>query len=544
MNSPVDSREWRWVIVGVMIILLLAAVPSLAGRLAQTEEMRFSGAVFDRQDYAVHLATMRLGASGDWAYRLRFTTEAHPGRYVKMGYLLLGKAAALLGLSMPLAYELARAVFGLGFLLSLYRLAGLLTDDLRVRISAGLLGLLGSGIGWLQLLLGWLPDPGISPIDFWLIDAYALFGLITLPHFALAMTCICLMIISTLAFFRRGESGWLLLIASFGAVIVAIQPSSVVIADLAVLGVVIGHWRSGVRLGWRSLLGLIAAGVPQVPLLAYNYWALGSHPVWAGFTAQNVTRSPPVIYFLTGFGLLWPLAAWGALISWRRKNSLGIALAFWMASALLLSYTPIPFQRRFSIGLSVPAGMLAGYGLWQGAVSGIRRMTDGREQGAWGALYARRGFMVGIILLFMSLSSLYLITGGALLASTRPARLFDPREVLEALAWIEASAGGEDAVFSSERTGLIIPARTGLRTFVGHPIETIDYQQKVAIAGAFYSPGAMTGQERLDVLLGCGCDWVFEGPYERLGDDLQADDLTGLDLVYKNPAVNVYRVGP
>ena len=79
-----SRQEWSWVLGISLLILLMSSLPYLVGYSSQTEEKVFGGAVLDRQDYAVHLATMQLGADGEWQYSFRFTTEDHQGAYVKM----------------------------------------------------------------------------------------------------------------------------------------------------------------------------------------------------------------------------------------------------------------------------------------------------------------------------------------------------------------------------------------------------------------------------------------------------------------------------
>jgi hypothetical protein len=542
MNSRVSPAEWRWVAAGALVVMLLSSLPVISGNLAQTEEVRFSGAVYDRQDYAVHLATMHLGASGNWGYQLEFTNEQHPARFLKLAYLLLGKVASGLGLRFSLAYEIARILAGLGLIFGLYALAASLTEDVRLRAMAVSLAVFASGMGWLQLMLNWLPRVDISPIDFWLIDAFAFFGMMTLPHFSLAILLTLVMLMAGEAFLSEREIRAPIVVGVCGLLIVAIEPTMVVIADLAVLGLVIGFWRKAQRPTLGSLGRLLLAGLTQAPLLAYNYWALSSHPVWEVFTAQFIHQSPPAIYYLAGFALLLPFALWGAWLSWREKNPVGIMFAFWALCASALVYAPVAFQRRFAMGLSIPLGMLAAYGFWFGFVAWLRGRRKTGKAPLWRFAYQRRWALAGIWMLFSSLSSLYLVFGGAMLASLRPAALFDPREVIEGVDWLGDHAGAQDSVFSAERTGLVIPARTGLRVFLGHPIETVDYDQKMQIVGDFYSATGMSDEDRALILSRSGCRWLFVGPYERVIGGSELQEIPGIEIAYQNPSVKVYRV--
>jgi hypothetical protein len=223
---------------------------------------------------------------------------------------------------------------------------------------------------------------------------------------------------------------------------------------------------------------------------------------------------------------------------------LGTALIFWVALSAGLVYLPVGFQRRFSLGLSIPLGFLAAYGYWKGFHPWLKRNQKVNGRRILRAIYARHWILPVLWLVFSSLSSLYLSIGGGILASLRPSRLFDHVDVLRAVDWIEGQAQPLDAVFGAERTGLVVPARVGLRTYIGHPMETVDYERKLKTISAFYSPEDMSPEQRGQILLACHCDWVVIGPYERQLGGLDHEDLGNLHLAYKNSSVEVYRVRP
>ena len=114
MSRPLATRhEWLWVIAVLAGAALVGLLPYWVGYRSQTPEWVFSGALWDRMDYSVHIGTMWLGQQGDWAYRFRFTAEPQPGSYVKSFYILLGHAARWSGLSLEVVYHVGRVVFGM-----------------------------------------------------------------------------------------------------------------------------------------------------------------------------------------------------------------------------------------------------------------------------------------------------------------------------------------------------------------------------------------------------------------------------------------------
>ena len=165
--------EFRWVLIASLAVILLASLPTLyAWTLADADHV-FSGFVYNAEDGNSYIAKMRLGARGEWLFRLVYTPEEHQGALVYTFYLLLGKLAAGLGLSLVFVYHLARALLGLGLLLTVYVFVARFSAEVTVRRVAWLLVAIGSGLGWLLTLLGathWLGD---LPLDGWVPEAYA-----------------------------------------------------------------------------------------------------------------------------------------------------------------------------------------------------------------------------------------------------------------------------------------------------------------------------------------------------------------------------------
>ncbi len=512
----------------------------MAGYRAQTDEWVFSGAVFNRLDTDVYLASMQAGAAGHWAYRLRFTSEPHPGIYAKLTYVLLGHAARASGLSVPVAYQVFRLLFGLLACLAIYALMAQVFTGLFWRRLAFLWAVLGSGLGWLQLAAGWLPRPDISPIDFWLHDPYPYFGILAAPHFSLITALLAGMLASFLSWLRRPRGWKIVSVALLGVLLQFLQSYAPLLADLALLGTGVAVMIRQRRIVWRVVYALGIVGLTQMPLLVYGMRVFLRDSLWSEFVRQNVTLSPPPVYFLWGFALLWPPAlvgAWRALRGCFRlpgqrdgnpppdaqdDNPAGLAAVMWVVGALILAYLPWNLQRRFTHALMLPLSMLAVMGLldWE------RRSR----------LAARRGAMS--LLGLSAISSLYLTFGFSLLLFTRPPDRFDPASVVAAAGWVGAHVAADDVVLSAPHSGQVLAARGGVVVYIGHPIETLHYDEKTALVTAFYR-----GEVSLIDLPACGCDWLLVGPYERaLNGGAAFIPPPGAEPVYRNAEVIVYRL--
>jgi hypothetical protein len=93
MSDPIDRAEWTWAVIVATLGVFVSTIPYLVGWLVQSPEMRFTGAVFNQEDYNSYLGKMWQGYRGAWRYQSLFTSEPHQGAYLLTFYIALGHLA-------------------------------------------------------------------------------------------------------------------------------------------------------------------------------------------------------------------------------------------------------------------------------------------------------------------------------------------------------------------------------------------------------------------------------------------------------------------
>ncbi len=530
----IRPAEWIWVAGLSLLLLLLSSVPYLAGYRAQTPTLHFSGAVFDRSDVAVHLATLQSGARGEWRYRMRFSSEPQQGAYIKLGYLFLGQAAApFLRLSPQgpvIVYHAARLLLGLAACAAVYALMSQLFQDLLARRLGFALATTGAGVGWLQLLAGWQPVTDISPMEFWLVDGYVFFSLLQFPHLIAVIALLVAMIAGYLDYLRSPCAWKVALIATAGVVAQAVSPYAPVLADVALAGAVLSVILQSRRIPRQQLGALLVIGAAQIPLLVYNLRVFSNDPLLRVFAQQNVTLSPPLIYVLFGYFLFWPLAAIGIWALLRKPQPGLVAMLSWLLAATVLAYLPWPLQRRFFLGYTIPLAALATLAVTQILLPRLRR--------SWPGLMRR--WTGPLVLLFVGmamLSSMYTALGFAVLIRSRPAEYFDPAELTRAVDWLSSKASPDDVVLGSSQTGMLVAARAGLVAYLGSPFETLYADRKMEQVEDYYA-----GRLPAAWILESGVDWVVRGPYESPDSGESPIGMEHLTLAFQQGEVQVFRV--
>jgi hypothetical protein len=516
----------HFLIIAVMI-LAFSSIPYWAARSVETDELLFRGAYFDEMDYAVHISMMQAGRMGSWAYEMRFTSEEHRPAFLRMFYVILGHISKWINLSVETTYHLARWIFGFVALYSIFQLCLKVFQEKKLAQIAFLLCALGGGAGFLQLFFNSELLKSISPIEFWLIDAYVFFSISIFPSFSFTLALMTTALNLYLDYLVTDKWKMIVFICLIAAISQITNPIAFAMVDIAFAGATFFLWWKNrkVKLQQFHALGVIAFA--QTPLLVYNFLILDRDPFWSQFTLQNQTLSPSPVYFIWGFAPFWLLAIYGMILAFREKNTNMTAMSAWTISGFVLAYLPLFIQRRFLLGITIPLGILAIYG----ANHFIKQISIKIPP-----ILKRERLIYLTYILLSSISFINLSLGSSLYLQTRPVDNFYPRDLESTLLWLDNNAVPNDFVLGDIKTGQLVAQRTRLKTFVGHPMETLFFDDKITAVEAYYEGNAPEAWIQKTPI-----QWVVYGPYE---EELAPSFTPNLDLilVYQNNTVLVYKV--
>jgi hypothetical protein len=515
--------EYRFVLVGSFVALVITSIPYLLGAALATKERIFGGFVYAVEDCYSYLAKMRQGAEGAWLFHIPYTPEPHPGAVIYSFYLLLGKIAPLLPVSsltsgLVWVYHVARGVFGLGLLMTVYRFLAAFTERVIVRRLAWLMVTFGGGLGWLLIALGrsnWL---GSLPLDFILPEGFTFLVLYALPHIALGRTLLLWGLLFLCKAWRLGRWNsdlqnvahsplptlavrWAVLAGFLWLLMGLIVPFYVAVS-WAVLGaswIVLALRRR--RLPWDKAALAGMAALISAPPVVYSAWRFTSHPVYQAWASQNRVFSPHPLHYLIAYGIPLALAAFAVEEVWHSKRGSWLLLT-WVGVVPFLVYLPFNLQRRLVEGVQVPLSMLAAVGLTK--IMGVR---SGLPDLRW-------RLAVSVLLITLLPTNAMLIAGNALALRGLPGPIYRDGAEVTALDWLSQQVEPDDVVLASYETGNYLPARVGARAFVGHGPESVQAAQKKVLAAQFFD-AATHRTWRQQLLAEYGIDYVFWGPTER-----------------------------
>ncbi len=422
-SDPIHGRNYAYIASG--LAFLIALLPYLYGKLLEPVGQSYLGYQYNTDDHMVYSAWMRQAAEGRFFFDNRFAVDAQPGLTVHLYFFVLGLFSKLAGLA--LAANLAKAGFAALFVWLLYRLLNRVSSNVFF-VKLGLsIAVIGGGVGFLvwqrfgEMATAAEGNPlanligGRLPTDVWQPEAFVFPSLLTNGLF---MASLCLIVGIFLCVLDARDSwrpvpfgfvwfGLLMNVHSYDVLLVAL----VLIGFLA--ATIKSRTLSGIWLGRVGLMALGAVGPalwflhvyrndsvfqaraatdtfsPNFRAVLFGLLVMASMGLYAlarGDEDEPKRRSRVgaaiagvalLILFLAagrpydGFwmdGMAWGVtfaAAVGFSALFSGANPAWNLVVSWALVGLAAIYFPALFQRKLSMGLSVPWAILASMGLWQ-----------------------------------------------------------------------------------------------------------------------------------------------------------------------------------
>jgi hypothetical protein len=137
-----------------------------------------------------------------------------------------------------------------------------------------------------------------------------------------------------------------------------------------------------------------------------------------------------------------------------------------------MAYLPLTINRRLIAGWQIPLCIF-------GACA-LLRLIDSKVP-------LRRTIAIDALAM-SAVSTLVVIGMGLVFVSVPRPPVYQTADQLAALAWLGRHTTDRDVVLADWRFGNLQPIYADARVFVGHPIETISFQEKRAAADRFFEP--------------------------------------------------------
>lgn len=496
----VEAREWRWVFSGSMLLVLIITLPFVWVSDAGAPEWMFMGALANPVDGMSYLAKMTQGWSGSWLFHLPYTPEPHGGAPIYTFYLTLGHVSRILNLPIVIVFHATRLIGSIVMFLTFYRFVADWADSVSQRRITWVIGILGTGFGWLALLAVGEPTPDLLalPEAFPLQAAYAnahfpwgIASGLTIGHI---LTTQALTDIPQFPGFDIKTVG----LAAAAFLLTSIAPFMLPPLAIGYGALIAAIWRKEGHLprhafAWGGIVVLFSLPPALNTLLA----VAPAHPVFRAWMEQNLTPSPPVWQYLVAFGPLLLLAGVGLWATRPLSDPGEFFLIGWIVGVVVLIYAPVRLQRRFTMGVTAPLAVYAGRGLWRALVPGVKPRLRPAVIGMAALMLLPTTFIAITVPILASVDALAHNGGPYFMAQ-------EERQVISQLQRREPDA----LVLASPDLSLFLP-QYNLRVVYGHSYETLNAEaRRRAVLDFFHGTSCNVIREE-------GVDYVVIGPRER-----------------------------
>ena len=584
----ITPKEWRRALGFALFVIVLTTIPYLVAWATEGENQRFSGAMFGVEDANSYFSKMRLGARGEWSFRLVYTPEpTTPEALTFLPYIAVGQIVGALvtdDLALPRAlmigFQIMRIAADLILILVMYRFIAQFIKSIRTRYHALILATLAGGLGWITLFapLGAQAMPDLN-----IPEGFGFLVLYGLPHVALARAALLggllllmpqrtghapsLQLNSTdaappLSTQWRGGWGVRLLAALLFNFVGLCVPFY-----LAVIYVLCGVWGLAAWIIQRQFprhlaINAISACALTLPLFAYNALIFIANPAFAQWSAQNILRSPPVWEYVLAYAPLVLLALPSFKdIFQRARGRIEYALIIgWLIAVPIMVYLPINVQRRLSEGVIVPLAICAALGMKRIFQHRMQDQSASRKRNI--ARWLER-----VLIIFVCATTVVWLATGTLAAVVHFPPTHQPAGLIRAFEWLQVNAAPESRVLASWDTGNFLPVYTDMRPYLGLGPETLDAESKEQLTWRFYADDMSTDErtalfestcesrwlkidQTVPTLESCAIQYVIYSEHEWFSANghvngrpaFELNWMEALNLVYDVDGVQIYAV--
>ncbi|MAU10743.1 MAG: hypothetical protein CL607_13045 [Anaerolineaceae bacterium] len=525
----VGRTEWRWVTIVSALTLFAMLLPYLVVT-AQAPDQTFMGVLHKYEDGAAYLSKMDQGANGNWLTFFQHTPEPHASALIHPLYMLLGHLTRLSFFPPLLVFHGARVLATLVMFSAIYQLGANIWVKLRARRIFFVLAVFGSGFGWIIVLLssGDLVSPDVN-----MPHMYPLYAAMVSIHYPLSIAFQAMIASVFIAVFRPGftseptvDNGGTVIFLG-GVVLAFLFQEALLPIIIAVIGSVLARWVLDRKVKAFELRWAMWLIVPIFPIAAYYTTTIQSNLAVGFWLSQRPSALPSLVLTLLGLGLPLVLSIPGLARALRRFEEDGDRFMLLWLFAMVVSYFVASSGRvQYLAGIMIPIAYFA---------------TRAIEDYWFKQIFSRRIHQQRIyialfpIVILTNLFVLFLPVSGVMVGER--VESFLPNDYVDTFHYLNTISQPNEVVMAAPVIGTWLPAYTDLRSYYGHPAETLHAAQRRSEVMAFYraqSQAACSFVQDASLFRSNGfvVQYVLYGPEEaRFGQPPCLEDLTLLTRI-------------
>lgn len=522
------KKEHFFAILIALAALVINNLPIFYFNLVKKDSLVFLNRRFiNSQDVYTYVSFIEQSKQGRNLFENLYTSEPQKANLFRPSYLLAGKIASLLNISSIATYHLFRILFSILFFFILYIFLHHFFDQPTKRLLAFTIILTSSGLGF--ILKKWFPDS----TDLWIPESITFLSLAEAPHFILSQILMLSGFHFLLTFSEKKKFSSLLL-STLSFLFLSFEHPFNLFVIMPII-FFFSLW-SGLSFAKSLLLVFInSAGI------IFQLIQTSQNPILKLWQTQNILLSPAPSQYLGGFGFLLAFVLIGfekCLRQFKDEKSYKLVL-LWIFITVILLYSPFSFQRRFIEGVHIPISIIATVG-----ILAVYDRLKGPFKVKSKILISRILVIVSVLILslssFCSISEDFRLINGDSIDSYYY-YLASPE--VQAINWLKENTNFNNIVLTNWFYGNLIPGISGRKVFLGHKIQTSNFDLKVEKINSFLLEE--NNDSALSFLKENQISFIFLGLNDSmLGYGFKPDQKPFLERIYDKEDVLIYKVKP
>lgn len=545
-QSIIAKKEWRFVFLFSVLIIFITILPFLYGYAITPPDKIFTGVhSVNSFDTYWYVSLIEQAREGNILFKYPSFPEFQKPTIFHPLFLLMGWFAGIFNVPNITAFHLFKVIIGFAFLWTSYIfIANFISDIVKRKLAFMLLGL-SSGFGWIFSIT----ENPFLVIDLWSKEINTF---LTIYHSPLDMAGITLMLTFFLYFLRLLEQPRAKYAIACGLTILLLliihpyEVFTIFLTLLLYLSFLIISKKISIRLLGNKFLIIFLLSLPGV---YYNYHSIITSPALNLWFKSAAVLSPPVIYFLFGFGLSAIFSGLAIYKILKQKSQKSYFLLFWIVAAFLLALQPwLHFQLRFATGINSVFAILSAEGvyiLYNYAKKANKTVATG---------------LIFWLLILMPLSNLIIFCKDINYFRFKIWPFYLEKNYIDAFSWLKTNTAKNDIILSNRDLAYFIPGFTGNTVFWGllEYYETDYYEKRRTDVKWFFESNA-ANEEKMKFLKekhisyflyapdsfkkeGIDASNVFADIYYYDAKNLNPETIKGLKLVYQNYQAKIYKI--
>jgi hypothetical protein len=540
----IKASEWKFLALFSVFLLFLTSLPYAFAAATVPADKQFMGFITNVEDHTQYLSWYK-GFEQSFFISNRLTSEPNPPIFFNLLWWTLSKIGQITTLDYAIVYQVFRWMAGAFFLFMTYYFCAFVFQELYQRRLAFLVIALGSGLGWLLVILKYTLANGVLmyPLDLYVAEGNSFLCILGYPHFAEAAGLILAVYVFLLVGERKNNLRYAIY-AGLVALFLGFQHGY----DLLIvwsIPILYGGLRMILdrKLPLYWIKAMIIVGLLSFPPGLYSFLLTKLDPTWKQVLAQfsNAGVYSPNLFhmlILMGIPLVVAIIYLGFYVyriirmrsSVKAIDEIDLFLFVWFVCGWLLTYIPTDFQIHMINSWQFPTCIIAVKGLSEFLTYLNRRYT-----------FKMSSVYTVIALIIIIPTNLYLFTWRFVDLSRYNYPYFMYLDEVRAMKWLEDNVSPDTIIMSSYQTGMYMPGISGRRAFLSHWAQTINFFEKRDIVTRFFK-NDMSDTERQEILRKYGIKLVFWGPAEEKIGDFRPSNTDYLSPIYRSENVIIYSV--